>query len=50
MSRNDIAAYLGVSGETVSRTLTQYHKKGYIQVKGKEVSILSLSALQQLNV
>ncbi|MGB3384041.1 MAG: helix-turn-helix domain-containing protein [Marinomonas sp.] len=50
MSRNDIAAYLGVSGETVSRTLTQFHKKGYIQVKGKEVSILSFSALQQLNI
>lgn len=41
MSRNDIANYLGLAVETVSRLFTRFQEKGLIKVDGKFVQLLS---------
>jgi CRP/FNR family nitrogen fixation transcriptional regulator len=41
MSRYDIADYLGLSSETVSRTFTAFRGRGLISTKGREVRLLS---------
>jgi CRP/FNR family transcriptional regulator len=45
MSRNEIANYLGLAIETVSRLFTRFQKSGLIQVEGKEIAITDLSQL-----
>lgn len=41
MSRYDIADYLGLSSETVSRTFTVLRSRGLISTKGRQVRLLS---------
>jgi CRP/FNR family transcriptional regulator, nitrogen fixation regulation protein len=41
MSRYDIADYLGLSSETVSRTFTAFRARGLISTKGRQVRLLS---------
>ncbi len=49
MSRSDIADYLGLTIETVSRTLTQLKKQGLIEVIGeKQVSLAKVEALREI--
>ncbi len=48
MTREDIGSYLGLTIETVSRTLSSLARKGLISVQLKEVSILQPQALHQL--
>lgn len=48
MSRSDIANYLGVTIETVSRTLKQLSDNRLIRVRFREVEILDLAGLQAL--
>ncbi|WP_020680334.1 fumarate/nitrate reduction transcriptional regulator Fnr [Marinobacterium rhizophilum] len=45
MSRNEIANYLGLAIETVSRLFTRFQKNGLIQVEGKEIDITDLAQL-----
>ncbi|MGC1888279.1 MAG: helix-turn-helix domain-containing protein [Stellaceae bacterium] len=46
MSREDIADYLALSVETVSRSLTQLRRRGVIRLVGtREIRILDRSAL-----
>lgn len=45
MSRNDIANYLGMVVETVSRLFTRFQEEGVLQVERKQVRILSPSLL-----
>ena len=40
MSREDIASYLGIVIETVSRTLSKLQDDGVIAVHGRQISIL----------
>ena len=48
MSREDIADYLALSVETVSRSLTQLRRRGVIRLVGtREIRILDRSALAQ---
>lgn len=49
MSRRDIADYLGLTVETVSRTLTRLRRDGVIRTVGKDViDILDVARLQSL--
>lgn len=46
MSRSDIAHYLGLTLETISRVFSRLAKEGLILVKGKEVVLLEISSLK----
>jgi CRP/FNR family transcriptional regulator len=47
MSRRDIASYLGVAHETVSRSFGALSRWGWISVDNREVEILDLPGLKQ---
>ncbi|QOC22272.1 helix-turn-helix domain-containing protein [Wenzhouxiangella sp. AB-CW3] len=47
MDRRDVANYLGLTIETVSRTLSALQRENIIEVRGKQVRILDRSALQR---
>jgi CRP/FNR family transcriptional regulator len=48
MGRRDIANYLGLALETVSRTLTQLHNDGVLSVDGKYIRVTNPRRLWQL--
>jgi len=48
MSREDIASYLGLVIETVSRTLGKMQEEGVIAVNGREIRILDAARLDAL--
>lgn len=48
MLQNDIANYLGLSMETVSRTLRSFREQELLNIKGKRVRILNPGCLQSL--
>jgi CRP/FNR family transcriptional regulator len=48
MSRHDIANYLGLSAETVSRGFTRFQNEGLLEVDRKHVQLLDVSALEVL--
>jgi len=49
MSRTDIADYLGLTIETVSRVFSKFRSKGYIKLHGtRDVEILQLDALRSI--
>jgi CRP/FNR family transcriptional regulator len=48
MSRADIASYLALAVETVSRLLTRMHKAGVLQVHRSHVEVLDHAALRAL--
>lgn len=46
MDRRDVANYLGLTIETVSRTLSALQREAIIEVRGKQVHVLDRTALQ----
>lgn len=48
MSRTEIANYLSLAVETVSRTLTKMQRDGLIDIRRNEITILDLPRMQQL--
>lgn len=48
MTREEIASYLGLKLETVSRLFSRLQEEGLLQVQGREVKLLDLSALKGL--
>ncbi|MDE2457141.1 MAG: helix-turn-helix domain-containing protein [Burkholderiales bacterium] len=49
MSRTDIASYLGLSLETVSRTLTKMQSEGLLFVQGRQVRITDPLGLENVD-
>jgi CRP/FNR family transcriptional regulator len=49
MGRRDIANYLGLALETVSRTLTHLHNEGVLSVDGKYIRVTNPRRLWQLS-
>ena len=52
INRRDIADYLGLSLETVSRALSELHKKGYLRFSGKtqrKIVVLKPAGLAELD-
>ncbi len=48
MSRGDIANYLGLTQETVSRALTRIQSQGLVKLDGRTVQIVAMDELAQL--
>jgi CRP/FNR family transcriptional regulator len=48
MSRSDIASYLGLASETVSRILMKLQKLGMINIRNKQVQIADLNFLDEM--
>jgi CRP/FNR family transcriptional regulator len=48
MTREEIASYLGLKLETVSRLFSRLQGEGLLQVQGRAIKLLDLSALKRL--
>ncbi len=48
MARTDIANYLRLAPETVSRVLRRFQEEGWLRVERRELEILNINALQML--
>lgn len=48
MGRCEIANYLGLTSETVSRLLARYRARGLVEISGRELRVTDLQRLQQL--
>ncbi len=48
MPRQDIANYLGLAVETVSRLISQFHEKGLIQTNKRNIKIIDIDGLKSV--
>jgi len=48
MSRHDIACYLGIAVETVSRLFKSFQQQGIVKINRKQVDIIDMSLLTDL--
>ena len=48
MSRHDIACYLGIAVETVSRLFKSFQEQGIVNINRKQVDILQMDALNKM--
>ncbi len=48
MSRQDIASYLGLAIETVSRILKLFQKRGLIEVQSKQIKLIDMPGLREI--
>ena len=48
ISRNDLASVAGIATETLIRTLSDFKKKGFIEMEGRNIKILDLQELQNI--
>ncbi len=48
ISRHDLASVAGIATESLIRTLSTFKKNGWIEIEGRNISILDLDALESL--
>ena len=48
IKKGELAAQLGIAGETVSRTFRKLKEEGIIELDGRKVTVLNMERLQQL--
>ncbi len=48
ISRSDLASVAGIATETLIRTMTDFKKKGLIEMEGRNIKIVDLEQLKQL--
>lgn len=48
MSRADIGSFLGLALETVSRLMSRFQRHGLLEIRGREVTLRDLAALEAL--
>jgi len=48
MTREEIGSFLGIKLETVSRTLSRFHREGLIRVNGKQIVLFDVQALAEI--
>jgi DNA-binding response OmpR family regulator len=48
ISRNDLASVAGIALESLIRTLSSFKEMGLIEIEGRDIKILDLSKLQQI--
>ncbi len=48
MSRHEIASYLGLAVETVSRVFSRFHEEGFLEVERKHIQLRDLTALESI--
>ncbi len=48
ISRNDLASVAGIATESLIRTLSEFKKKGFIEIEGRNIKILKLQALEEV--
>lgn len=48
ISRNDLASVAGIAPESLIRTLSTFKKKGYVEIEGRNIKILKLEELQNI--
>ncbi len=49
ISRNDLASVAGIATETLIRTLSSFKKDGLIDIEARNIKILDIQRLQQIN-
>ena len=49
ISRNDLASVAGIATESLIRTLSSFKDSGIIEIEGRNIKILDLNKLQQVN-
>lgn len=49
VSRQDLADLTGVSRESASRILTDFHNENIVEIKGRQISILNEKLLQEIS-
>lgn len=49
ISRNDLASVAGIATETLIRTLSSFKKDGIIEIEARNIKILDINKLQQIN-
>lgn len=48
ISRNDLASVAGIATESLIRTLSEFKKNGWIEIEGRNIRILQLKALEDV--
>nr|HMQ45052.1 Crp/Fnr family transcriptional regulator [Mariniflexile sp.] len=48
ISRNDLASVAGIALESLIRTLSSFKEMGLIEIEGRDIKILDLNKLQQI--
>jgi len=49
ISRNDLASVAGIATETLIRTMSDFKKKGLIEMEGRNIKVLDLQKLQDIH-